>query len=76
MVGQIVVLWPKGFTAVDTGAGAVSVLDAGGALVARTGETLKVGGGELPTTTGTGPCLEGREVFEVNDELPVLEPSN
>lgn len=67
VVGGVVVLWPQGYTAVTRADGVVEVRNVAGAVVARTGAPLHVGGGEPSAGTLTGPCLTGREVFAVND---------
>lgn len=67
VVGQTVVVWPKGYTAVTTDGGVVEVLNTRGEPVARTGAPISVGGG-APAQGLTGPCLTDRQVFEVNDD--------
>ena len=66
---ETVIAWPAGFTAVARGNGA-DVLGGDGAVVARTGEQIALGGGEGSVGI-TGPCLGGpAPVFAVNQAPP------
>jgi hypothetical protein len=64
-----VIAWPAGFTAVQV-VGGVDVFGADGALVAREGERVALGGGEGRVGV-TGPCLDTpTPVFAVNQAPP------
>jgi hypothetical protein len=75
VVDDLVIVWPAGYTAQQTPAGSVEVIDPDGRVVARTGAPLRAGGGSSPVGV-SGPCISGRpaaELFHVNDELPALD---
>lgn len=66
---EMVVVWPSGFTAVARDGGA-DVLGTDGAVVARAGEQISLGGGESRVGV-SGPCLGGpTPIFTVNDAPP------
>ena len=74
VVDDVVLVWPKGYTARTSSQGTIEVLDPAGTVVARTGVTISAGGGRS-LVGASGPCVEARDsdsVFQVNAELPAL----
>jgi hypothetical protein len=74
VVDDVVLIWPKGYTARTPSQGTVEVLNQEGAVVARTGATISAGGGRS-MVGASGPCVSARDsdsVFQVNAELPAL----
>jgi hypothetical protein len=68
------VQWPAGYTGRISPSGVVEVLNAGGQVVARTGQWVKLGGGLRPPGAATGPCQDGYEVFDVESNVAPLAP--
>jgi len=72
------IVWPKGFTAFVFDKGVVSVRNADGTVVARSGQEISAGGGFGPTDIGPWknmPCVsEYDEVFVVQDALTGDKP--
>jgi hypothetical protein len=68
-------VWPAGFRATREG-GAVTIFDPDGHAVARSGDTVRMGGGYGPAGTFQGqPCLpDDGEVAIVQSEVTVLQP--
>jgi hypothetical protein len=74
VVDDVVIVWPKGYTARTPAQGTIEVLDPAGTVVARTGVKISAGGGRS-MVGASGPCVEARDsdsVFQVNTELPAL----
>lgn len=74
VVSDVLLIWPKGYTARTPSQGTVEVLSPDGTVVARTGAKISAGGGRS-TVGASGPCVEARDsdsVFQVNAELPAL----
>jgi hypothetical protein len=67
--GKVTPVWPQGYTAVRLENGDVVVSAPSGQVVARTGDHVRVGGGEVPSD-GKQPCLDGAEKeFVINEDL-------
>ena len=74
VIDDVVLLWPKGYTARTSSQGTVEVLNQDGKVVARTGAKFSAGGGRS-MVGASGSCVEGRNpnsVFQINADLPPI----
>jgi hypothetical protein len=69
--GGTYVTWPKGYSATISD-GRLTLLDSEGAVVARDGDVLTMGGGGVGTSDGSLPCIpEGKQIFAVQSAVTV-----
>jgi hypothetical protein len=67
--GKVMLVWPQGYTAARVGNGDIVVSAPSDQVVARTGDHVSIGGGEVPVD-GKQPCLDGAEkAFVINQDL-------
>jgi hypothetical protein len=67
--GKVTPVWPQGYTAARVGNGDIVVSDPSGQVVARIGDHVRFGGGEVPVD-GKPPCLDGADqAFVINQDL-------
>jgi hypothetical protein len=67
--GKVTLVWPQGYTAARVGNGDIVVSAPSGQVVARTGDHVSLGGGQVPVDQKQ-PCLDGaKEAFVINQDL-------
>lgn len=67
--GKVTLVWPQGYTAARVGNGDIVVSAPSDQVVARTGDHMSLGGGQVPVDQKQ-PCLDAaKEAFVINQDL-------